>query len=91
MSWKCSSKKGSLDCIVKEIENNFNVKVGNYSHKKVDFMDGSLDLPEPGMSYSMAIVPGYKILAGITGNGKRLFHTTLDGSLIKENPDISNY
>lgn len=87
----CDKKCGGLCSIVKGIESKFGVKVDNYTFKKVDFMDGSLDLPEQGKFYTMAIVPGYKILADIAGDGKKLFHTPLNGKPIKENPDPNDY
>lgn len=94
MWWKqtCKCKCGSsLDCVVKSIESRFSLKVDSYLYKKVDFMDGSLDLTEPGRMYPQVITPGYKILTDIAGDGKRLFHSTLDGKLIKENPDTGDY
>jgi hypothetical protein len=51
------------------------------SSEAVVWSDGSIGCAEPGMNYTMALVPGYRII--IEANGQRLdYHATERGYLI---------
>lgn len=51
------------------------------SSESVVWADGSIGCPEPGMSYTMALVPGYRIL--IEAGGETLdYHATERGQLV---------
>jgi hypothetical protein len=51
------------------------------SSRSIVWADGSIGCPQPGMSYTMALVPGYQIL--IEARGEMLdYHATERGQLI---------
>lgn len=51
------------------------------SNESVTWPDGSLGCPEPGMAYTMALVPGYRIV--IDADGERLvYHTSRRGYFV---------
>jgi hypothetical protein len=49
--------------------------------ERVTWRDGSLGCPQPGMSYTMALVPGYRIR--LHGAGQLLdYHASVRGALL---------
>jgi len=46
--------------------------------ERLNWNDGSLGCPEPGMNYSQALVPGYRIIAK-TVEGSLTYHTDTNG------------
>jgi len=49
--------------------------------ERVTWRDGSLGCPQPGMSYTMALVPGYRIR--LRGAGQLLdYHASVRGALL---------
>ncbi len=83
-------KKG-IDSIIKEIEKRFSLKIESYKYKKVEFGNPALELERPGEMVCEVITPGYKILAKVKDDGKKLYHSTLDGKFIRENPNITDF
>jgi hypothetical protein len=49
--------------------------------EQVTWADGSLGCPQPGMSYTQALVPGYRLLA-TTPAGRFLYHTDTRGQAV---------
>jgi hypothetical protein len=48
--------------------------------ESVTWSDGSLGCPEPGMMYTQALVPGYRVVVEIDG-GELHFHASESGDL----------
>lgn len=49
--------------------------------EQVTWSDGSLGCPRPGMSYTQALVPGFRVSA-TTPAGKLLYHTDMRGQVV---------
>jgi hypothetical protein len=49
--------------------------------EQVTWSDGSLGCPQPGMSYTQALVPGYRVTA-TTAAGQMLYHTDTRGHVV---------
>ena len=49
--------------------------------EQVTWGDGSLGCPQPGMSYTQALVPGYRVTAS-TSAGQMLYHTDMRGNVV---------
>jgi hypothetical protein len=49
--------------------------------EQVTWGDGSLGCPQPGMSYTQALVPGYRVTAS-TPAGQMLYHTDAHGNVV---------
>jgi hypothetical protein len=51
------------------------------SAEQVTWGDGSLGCPQPGMSYTQALVPGYRVTAR-TAAGQFIYHTDQRGNVV---------
>jgi hypothetical protein len=51
------------------------------SAEQVTWSDGSLGCPQPGMSYTQTLVPGYRLVA-TTPAGRFLYHTDTRGQAV---------
>ncbi len=51
------------------------------SAERVTWSDGSLGCPRPGMAYTMALVPGYRVRLGADGQAWD-YHADLRGALV---------
>jgi len=51
------------------------------SAEQVTWGDGSLGCPEPGRSYTKALVPGYRVTAATTA-GRMLYHADTRGNVV---------
>jgi hypothetical protein len=49
--------------------------------ERVTWSDGSLGCPQPGMSYTQALVPGYRVTAKTT-SGQFVYHTDERGNVV---------
>ena len=49
--------------------------------EQVTWSDGSLGCPQPGMSYTQALVPGFRLMAS-TSAGRMLYHTDSRGNVV---------
>jgi hypothetical protein len=49
--------------------------------EQVTWADGSLGCPQPGMSYTQALVPGYRVTAK-TAAGQFVYHTDARGNVV---------
>lgn len=49
--------------------------------EQVTWSDGSLGCPQPGMSYTQALVPGFRLVAS-TSAGRMLYHTDSRGQVV---------
>ena len=47
----------------------------------VTWSDGSLGCPEPGMAYTQALVPGYRVVVE-AGDGEMSFHASGSGDFV---------
>ena len=52
------------------------------SAQSVTWPDGSLGCPQPGMSYTMALVPGYRIRLRAKGSAVMDYHASETGTLV---------
>jgi hypothetical protein len=73
-SGPASSSAGSLDSLVQAARADAANRTGRpvtalevLSAEPVTWRDGSLGCPQPGMAYTMALVPGYRIVLGLDG------------------------
>lgn len=59
--------------------------------EQVTWQDGALGCPEPGMMYTQALVPGFRVVAKTTA-GELLYHTDSGGNLrncrVQEGPEL---
>src|SRR5262245_50114547 len=59
--------------------------------EQVTWSDGALGCPEPGMMYTQALVPGFRVVAKTTA-GEMLYHTDSLGTLrtcrVQEGPEL---
>ena len=53
--------------------------------ERVTWSDGSLGCPQPGMSYTQALVPGYRVTARTT-SGQFVYHTDERGNVVTCGP-----
>jgi hypothetical protein len=51
------------------------------SAEQITWSDGSLGCPQPGRSYTQALVPGYRVTAA-TAAGRMLYHTDRRGNVV---------
>lgn len=59
--------------------------------ERVTWPNAALGCPEPGMMYTQAVVPGFRVVAKTTG-GELLYHTDMLGNLrncrVQEGPEL---